>query len=164
MKWDTLQAGPTEPHLRRQVSSPAITFYNAEKLLQIQRIVARCTGGAIAQPAGTCRGMKGVSSMTKMKANVFEGVNRIAIKLKEVPKPGYNEALVRVTLTTICGTDLHILKGEYPVKAGLTIGHEPVGVIEEIGPGITGYKTGERVLIWRNHTVRPVRILPFRQV
>ena len=45
--------------------------------------------------------------MTKMKANVFEGVNRIAIKL---PKPGYNEALVRVTLTTICGTDLHILK------------------------------------------------------
>src|SRR6185436_10759889 len=85
--------------------------------------------------------------MTKMKANVFEGVNRIAIKLKEVPKPGYNEALVRVTLTTICGTDLHILKGEYPVKAGLTIGHEPVGVIEELGPGVIGYKSGERVLI-----------------
>jgi threonine dehydrogenase-like Zn-dependent dehydrogenase len=85
--------------------------------------------------------------MTKMKANIFEGVNRIAIKLKEVPKPGYNEALVRVTLTTICGTDLHILKGEYPVKAGLTIGHEPVGVIEELGPGISGYATGERVLI-----------------
>src|SRR6187401_3463611 len=85
--------------------------------------------------------------MTKMKANVFEGVNRIAIKLKEVPKPGYNEALVRVTLTTICGTDLHILKGEYPVKAGLTIGHEPVGVIEELGPGLSGYQTGQRVLI-----------------
>ena len=71
--------------------------------------------------------------MTKMKANVFEGVNRISIRSKDVPKPGYNEALVRVTLTTICGTDLHILKGEYPVKAGLTIGHEPVGVIEELG-------------------------------
>jgi threonine dehydrogenase-like Zn-dependent dehydrogenase len=85
--------------------------------------------------------------MTKMKANVFEGVNRISIKSKDVPKPGYNEALVRVTLTTICGTDLHILKGEYPVKPGLTIGHEPVGVIQELGPGITGYKTGERVLI-----------------
>ena len=78
--------------------------------------------------------------MTKMKANVFEGVNRIAIKLKEVPKPGYNEALVRVTLTTICGTDLHILKGEYPVKAGLTIGHEPVGVIEEHLP--------DKLLMW----------------
>src|SRR4029079_14298141 len=85
--------------------------------------------------------------MTKMKANVFEGVNRISIKSKDVPKPGYNEALVRVTLTTICGTDLHILKGEYPGKAGLTIGHEPVGIIEELGPGISGYKTGERVLI-----------------
>jgi threonine dehydrogenase-like Zn-dependent dehydrogenase len=64
-----------------------------------------------------------------------------------VPKPGYNEALVCVTLTTICGIDLHILKGEYPVKAGLTIGHEPVGIIEELGPGISGYTTGERVLI-----------------
>jgi threonine dehydrogenase-like Zn-dependent dehydrogenase len=41
-------------------------------------------------------------------------------QIKDVPEPGYNEALVRVTLTTICGTDLHILKGEYPVKAGLT--------------------------------------------
>jgi D-arabinose 1-dehydrogenase-like Zn-dependent alcohol dehydrogenase len=46
--------------------------------------------------------------MTKMKANIFEGVNRIAIKLKEVPKPGYNEALVRVTLTTICDRSSHI--------------------------------------------------------
>ena len=90
--------------------------------------------------------------------------NRIAIKLKEVPKPVYNEALVRVTLTTICGTDLHILRGEYPVKAGLTIGHEPVGVIEELGPAITGYKTGERVLIGAITPVRPVRILPFRQM
>jgi len=84
---------------------------------------------------------------TKMRANVFTGPGQLGIQMKDVPKPGYNEALVRVTLTTICGTDLHILKGEYPVKSGLTIGHEPVGVIEELGPGITGYKTGERVLV-----------------
>jgi threonine dehydrogenase-like Zn-dependent dehydrogenase len=85
--------------------------------------------------------------MEKMKATVFEEKNRIDVKLKPIPKPGYNEALVRVTLTTICGTDLHIVRGEYPVKPGLTIGHEPVGVIEELGPGISGYQTGERVLI-----------------
>ena len=55
--------------------------------------------------------------------------------------------MIRVTLTTICGTDLHILKGEYPVKPGLVIGHEPVGVIEELGPGVIGYQVGDRVLV-----------------
>ena len=54
---------------------------------------------------------------------------------------------MRVTLTTICGTDVHILKGEYPVRPGLVIGHEAVGVIHEIGPGVTGYQVGERVLV-----------------
>ena len=52
-----------------------------------------------------------------------------------------------MTLTTICGTDLHIVRGEYPVKPGLIIGHEPVGVIEELGPGVTGYELGDRVLV-----------------
>jgi alcohol dehydrogenase len=42
---------------------------------------------------------------------------------------------MKVSLTTICGTDVHILKGEYPVKPGLIVGHEPVGVNEELGPG-----------------------------
>jgi threonine dehydrogenase-like Zn-dependent dehydrogenase len=50
-------------------------------------------------------------------------------------------------LTTICGTDLHILRGEYAVKPGLVIGHEPVGVIEELGDGVVGYKIGDRVLV-----------------
>jgi threonine dehydrogenase-like Zn-dependent dehydrogenase len=82
-----------------------------------------------------------------MKATVFEGTNRIAIRAKPIPKPNYNQALVRITLTTICGTDLHIVRGEYPVKPGLTIGHEPVGIVEELGPGVTGYSRGDRVLI-----------------
>ncbi len=55
--------------------------------------------------------------------------------------------MIRVTLTTICGTDLHIVRGEYPVRPGLVIGHEPVGVIEELGPGVTGYEVGDRVLV-----------------
>ena len=74
---------------------------------------------------------------------------RITIAVEEVPRPraGVGEAVIRVTLTTICGTDLHILRGEYPVKPGLVIGHEPVGVIEELGPGVTGYEIGDRVLV-----------------
>ncbi|HEX5083817.1 MAG TPA: alcohol dehydrogenase catalytic domain-containing protein [Blastocatellia bacterium] len=82
-----------------------------------------------------------------MKALVFHGVNDI--RVDEVPRPraGAGEAVIRVTLTTICGTDLHIIRGEYPVKPGLIIGHEPVGVIEELGPGVTGFKAGDRVLV-----------------
>jgi threonine dehydrogenase-like Zn-dependent dehydrogenase len=50
-------------------------------------------------------------------------------------------------LTTVCGTDIHIIRGEYPVATGLTIGHEAVGVIHEVGPGLTGYEIGQRVLV-----------------
>jgi threonine dehydrogenase-like Zn-dependent dehydrogenase len=83
----------------------------------------------------------------RMKANVFRGVNDI--RVEDVPRPhaGPGEAVIRVTLTTICGTDLHIVRGEYPVKPGLVIGHEPVGVVEELGAGVTGYKVGDRVLV-----------------
>src|SRR6266480_855957 len=85
--------------------------------------------------------------MQTMKANVFHGPNKIGIE--EVPRPraGVGEAVIRITLTTICGTDLHILRGEYPVRPGLVIGHEPVGVIDELGDGVTGYKVGDRVLV-----------------
>src|SRR5262245_57648969 len=82
-----------------------------------------------------------------MKANVFRGKNRIGIEEVNKPRAGAVEAVIRVTLTTICGTDLHIVRGEYPVAPGLIIGHEPVGVIEELGEGVSGYKVGDRVLI-----------------
>ena len=82
-----------------------------------------------------------------MRALVFRGPNQIGIEQVAVPRPGPGEAVIRVTLTTICGTDLHILKGEYAVKPGLVIGHEPVGVIHELGVGVTGYAVGERVLV-----------------
>jgi threonine dehydrogenase-like Zn-dependent dehydrogenase len=85
--------------------------------------------------------------MDTMRAHVFHGVGRTAIEHVPIPKPRAGEALVRVTLTTICGTDLHIVRGEYPVKPGLVIGHEPVGVIVELGAGVNGYAPGERVLI-----------------
>jgi alcohol dehydrogenase len=82
-----------------------------------------------------------------MRAAVFGGVDDLRVQEVDRPRAGVGEAVVRVTLTTICGTDLHILRGEYPVRPGLIIGHEPVGVIEEIGPGVRGYAVGDRVLV-----------------
>jgi alcohol dehydrogenase len=82
-----------------------------------------------------------------MKALVFRGKNQIVLEEVPAPRAGYGEVVIRVTLTTICGTDLHIVRGEYPVKPGLILGHEPVGVIHEIGPGVNGYEVGERVLV-----------------
>ena len=85
--------------------------------------------------------------MEKMRACVFHGKDKIRVEEVERPRVGFGEVVIRVTLTTICGTDLHIVCGEYPVKAGLIIGHEPVGVVEELGPGVTGYNVGDRVLV-----------------
>jgi len=82
-----------------------------------------------------------------MRATVFHGVGDIRVEDVPRPRPGAGEALIRVTTTTICGTDLHIVKGEYPVRPGLVIGHEPVGVIAELGAGVTGYQIGDRVLV-----------------
>jgi threonine dehydrogenase-like Zn-dependent dehydrogenase len=82
-----------------------------------------------------------------IRAAVFHGPRDIEVEEVSRPRPGPGEALIRITLTTICGTDVHIVKGEYPVRPGLVIGHEPVGVIEELGAGVTGYEVGERVLV-----------------
>jgi alcohol dehydrogenase len=84
---------------------------------------------------------------SSMRAAVFHGPNDIRVEEVARPHPGPGEAVIRITLTTICGTDVHILKGEYPVEPGLVIGHEPVGVIEELGVGVVGYAIGERVLV-----------------
>ncbi len=99
-------------------------------------------GGTVALPGGSSRARR-----ETMRATVFRGVDDFGIE--EVPRPhaGVGDAVIRVTLTTICGTDVHIVRGEYPVRPGLVIGHEPVGVIEELGPGVTGYEIGDRVLV-----------------
>jgi threonine dehydrogenase-like Zn-dependent dehydrogenase len=87
------------------------------------------------------------NDVATMRAAVFHGANDIRVENVPRPTPGPGEALIRVTLTTICGTDVHILKGEYPVRSGLIVGHEPVGVIEELGAGVVGYEVGDRVLV-----------------
>jgi threonine dehydrogenase-like Zn-dependent dehydrogenase len=85
-------------------------------------------------------------STRKMKAAVFVEPGRIVLEDKPVPDVGPLDALMRITTTTICGTDVHILKGEYPVERGLTIGHEPVGVIDKLGSAVQGYREGQRVI------------------
>jgi alcohol dehydrogenase len=84
-----------------------------------------------------------------MKALVYRGPGKRAWEAK--PKPALlapTDAIVRITRTTICGTDLHILKGDVPtVTEGRILGHEGTGVVEELGPGVSSFKLGDRVLI-----------------
>ena len=84
-----------------------------------------------------------------MKAMVYHGPGKKA--WEEVPKPTIKDdtdAIVRVDSVTICGTDLHILKGDVPtVTDGRILGHEAVGTVEEVGPGVRRVKPGDKVLV-----------------
>ncbi|HEY9236791.1 MULTISPECIES: zinc-dependent alcohol dehydrogenase family protein [Phenylobacterium] len=84
-----------------------------------------------------------------MKALVYNGPGKKA--LEERPKPEVKDAgdaVVRVLKTTICGTDLHILKGDVPTcTPGRILGHEGVGVIDSVGAGVTAFKPGDHVLV-----------------
>lgn len=82
-----------------------------------------------------------------MMANVFRSPGQFGLEERPIPKAGPGEAIIKVRLTTICGTDIHIIRGEYPVRPGLIIGHEAVGTIHELGSGVTGYHLGQRVLV-----------------
>ena len=84
--------------------------------------------------------------MSMMKSLIFIEPGKIEIVDKKIPDVGPNDALVKITTTTICGTDIHIFKGEYAVAKGLTIGHEPVGIIEKLGSAVMGYEEGQRVV------------------
>ena len=84
-----------------------------------------------------------------MKAVVFHGVGDI--RLDTVPEPKIEkptDAIVRLTASAICGTDLHMVRGTMPgMEAGTILGHEGVGVIEEVGSSVAGFKVGDRVVI-----------------
>lgn len=84
-----------------------------------------------------------------MRALVFQGPQQRS--LEQRPKPvlaAPGDAIVRITRTTICGTDLHILKGDVPsCQPGTTLGHEGVGVVDAVGAAVAGFQVGDRVLI-----------------
>lgn len=82
-----------------------------------------------------------------MKATVFRGKDDIRLEEVPIPRAGFGEAIVNVTLTTICGTDVHIVRAEYPVKEGRIVGHEAVGTIHELGLGVVGYNVGDIVVV-----------------
>src|SRR6202167_1368517 len=99
----------------------------------------------IERPATRARDAAAVT----MKAFVYRGPGKKAVE--ERPKPEITvptDAIVKITKTTICGTDLHILKGDVPTcQPGRILGHEGVGVIDKVGPAVTACKPGDRVLI-----------------
>ena len=84
-----------------------------------------------------------------MKAFVYRGPGKKA--LEDRPKPEITaptDAIVKIVKTTICGTDLHILKGDVPTcQPGRILGHEGVGIVDKVGPAVTAFKSGDRVLI-----------------
>ena len=82
----------------------------------------------------------------KMKGVIFHGIGDIS--LEEVDAPtirNASDAIVRITLTTICGSDLHLIHGQTVVDPESPIGHECVGVIEEVGEDVSSFKKGDRV-------------------
>jgi alcohol dehydrogenase len=84
-----------------------------------------------------------------MKALVYQGHGKIA--LEDKPKPTLQaptDAIIKVTKTTICGTDLHIMKGDLPeVTDGRILGHEGVGIVDQVGSSVSGFKVGDRVMM-----------------
>jgi alcohol dehydrogenase len=84
-----------------------------------------------------------------MKALVYQGPGSISVEERPRPKVEQpNDAVVKMVKTTICGTDLHILKGDVPTcTPGRILGHEGIGVIDEAGSGVSQFKNGDRVII-----------------
>jgi alcohol dehydrogenase len=84
-----------------------------------------------------------------MKALVYHGPGRKSLEERPVPKlSAPADAVVKMTRTTICGTDLHILKGDVPTcEPGRILGHEGVGIVEQVGAAVSSFKPGDHVLI-----------------
>jgi 2-desacetyl-2-hydroxyethyl bacteriochlorophyllide A dehydrogenase len=80
-----------------------------------------------------------------MKAVRLEATGQLSLHNVEKPAPGSGELLVRVEACGICGTDRHLFHGEFPSKPPVTLGHEFTGIVEQIGPGVTGFRNGMRI-------------------
>ena len=82
-----------------------------------------------------------------MRAAVYRGPGRISVESREVPQPGPTDVLVQVSACGLCGTDVHILDGQYPATPGIALGHEYAGVVMEVGSEVTGLRPGAAVAV-----------------
>lgn len=83
-----------------------------------------------------------------MKAVTYQGKYEVAVKDVEPPKiQDKEDVIIKITSTSICGSDLHLYQGNFPLPIGYVIGHEPMGIVEEVGPDVTSVKKGDRVVI-----------------
>ncbi|WP_157642384.1 alcohol dehydrogenase catalytic domain-containing protein, partial [Burkholderia ubonensis] len=84
-----------------------------------------------------------------MKALIYQGNGRKALEQRPMPElQALTDAIVRMTRTTICGTDLHILKGDVPsCEPGRILGHEGVGIVEQVGAAVNTLMPGDHVLV-----------------
>lgn len=98
-----------------------------------------------------------------MKAVVFHGIGDI--RLDNVPEPKIKDptdAIIRLTASAICGTDLHMIRGTFTgMKPGTILGHEGVGIVEEIGSNVRNLKVGDRVVVSLNNCLWLLFLLPY---
>lgn len=83
-----------------------------------------------------------------MKAVTYQGKNSVAVKnVDDAAIEDKEDVIIKVTSTAICGSDLHLYQGNFPLPIGYVIGHEPMGIVEEVGPDVTKVKKGDRVVV-----------------
>ncbi|WLD92785.1 zinc-dependent alcohol dehydrogenase [Alkalihalobacillus sp. AL-G] len=83
-----------------------------------------------------------------MRAVTYQGKRDMKVIDKPAPDiEDHEDVIVRITSTAICGSDLHLYEGNFPLPKGYSIGHEPMGIVEEVGKGVTTVKKGDRVII-----------------
>lgn len=83
-----------------------------------------------------------------MRAVVVDSSGKVSVETRPDPVlPGPDGAVVKVEAASICGSDLHFLEGHYPIADPVSVGHEAVGTIVEIGPEVTGFAVGDQVLV-----------------
>lgn len=84
----------------------------------------------------------------KMKAVTYQSKYKVEVKNVDAPTiQDPKDAIIKITSTAICGSDLHLYQGNFPLPANYVIGHEPMGIVEEVGPEVTKLKKGDRVVI-----------------
>ncbi|WP_010651237.1 zinc-dependent alcohol dehydrogenase [Oceanobacillus massiliensis] len=83
-----------------------------------------------------------------MKAVTYQGKYKVEVKSVKAPSiQDPQDVIIKITSTAICGSDLHLYQGNFPLPINYVIGHEPMGIVEEIGPEVTKVKKGDRVVI-----------------